>query len=544
MAVIEPQTHEVRGNMLFDEYGDRAYWSLRSIFSHDIDGGCTRVPVDVEGETWEISLSHQDSGLEPRQSDSVDELYEYRMNAYGEGERKIPILIQPRLDWDDPDRGAKSIPDDVGEAVNVRIETAVNIEPVEIRRLFPKLLQAIFDELGVKWSEQYFSGPLHQYSNISQWELYVRIQRSMARKIIKPDGIMWRIFHLLADLEGSKFVYSNDNTEIVGYNHQLRLDRKAAGELLKGRQHGKQLKHYHPKHPREEENGDPLYHPKFGVAYKAEWNNGNSVPWDRRGDLREELHSNLVNILEWADVPTEPGHWFVSDDHFDAVASENQVAIYDDPTPAIEAKQESVVAKQLMSIAESDRDKAVIEEVALADGGQKHVSELEETAGSQSTLYRCLNRLDGLLENDHGNVQYVSRKAREHVREVLETMQDTIEPKLQILEDQLNVDPRDLERKGRAWQNWLQRYAADVDLDGGPFGQPKIRIREIMSTIKGMGCDWAPEVVQYGFEAWKKAGRDPKEFQDAMIVFDTTDGVQGDRASELLAEVDDYRTTR
>lgn len=525
MSVIEPQTHEVRGNMLFDQYGDRPYWQLRNIFSHEINGGCERVPVEVEGEQWDISLSYQESGLDPRPEDDADQLYEYRMNAYGDGERKIPILIQPRLDWDDDDRGAKSIPDDLGEAINVRIETAVNIEPREIRRLFPLLLQAIFEKLGADWSEKYFGGDLHQYSNISQWELYVRIQRNMARKIIKPDGIMWRIFHLLADLEGSKFVYSNDNTEIVGYNHQLRLDRTAASEMLQGRQYGKQIKHYHPQHVRDDGNADddPLYHPKFGVAYKAKWNNGNSVRWSKRGELREELHSNLVNILEWADVPTEPGHWFVEDDHFAAEASDDTVTLYDDPTPAIEAKQESIVAKQLMSIADNDRDKAVIEEVALADGGEKHVSELEETAGSQSTLYRVLNRLDGLLENDHGNVQYASRKAREHVKEVLETMQDTIEPKLQILEDQIDVDPRDLERKGRAWANWCQRYAADIDMDGGPNGRPKIRVRELMSMRKSQNCDYAPEIIDYGETAWKMAGRNPKEFANAVVVFDSPD---------------------
>ncbi|WP_449421039.1 DUF7845 domain-containing protein [Salinigranum halophilum] len=35
------------------------------------------------------------------------------------------------------------------------------------------------------------------------------------------------MFHTVADTEGSKIVYSGDNREIVGHNHQVRLDTKA-----------------------------------------------------------------------------------------------------------------------------------------------------------------------------------------------------------------------------------------------------------------------------------------------------------------------------
>jgi len=153
MAVIEPQSHEFRGNMLFDSYSDKPYWALRSIFSHEINGGVKNVDVEVDGEQWTVSLSHQESGLQP---------------------------------------------------------------------------------------------------HVTQWELYVRIQRAMARKIVKMDGILWRIFHLLGNLEGSKFVYSNDNTKILGYNHQVRVDTKAAREIMPGRQRGKQFEHYHPQHVRGE----------------------------------------------------------------------------------------------------------------------------------------------------------------------------------------------------------------------------------------------------------------------------------------------------
>ena len=536
MTVVEPQTHEVRGNLLYAEHGDKPYWALRSIYSHEINGGAKNVDIEVEGEQWTVSLSHQPSGLQPRVSDSVDQLYEYRLNAYGYGERKMPLLIQPRLDWDDDDRAPNSVPDDPGEATNVNIQTAVNIEPDEIRRLFPKILKATFDALGVGWNPNFFTGPLHRYSNLTQWELYVRIQRAMARKIVKMDGILWRIFHLLGNLEGSKFVYSNDNTEVLGYNHQVRVDRKAASEIMPGRQHGKQFKHYHPQHVRgDSSQSDPLYHPKFGVLFKSGLNN-NSVRWADRGDLRDELHENLINVLEWAGIPTEPGPCFIADDHFEPEASENSVAIYDDPTPEIEAEQESILTKTLLSICDSERDQKMLEQVALADGGEVHVSELEDTVGSSSTIYRGLKKLKGVLESDNGNVQYVSEKIRQQVTEIISVTEDVIENKTQILEDVLSVDPRDLERAGRAWQNWLNRYGAELDDQGEVT---KIRIREVLSMIKSNPGEWAPEVLHWGKIAWANAGRDPATFKHAVVEFDRAyGGTKGIRVSELLRDLD------
>jgi len=537
MTVVEPQSHEFRGNMLFGDHGDKPYWALRSIYSHEINGGVKDVHVEIEDEEWTVSLSHQKCGLQPRASDSVDQLYEYRMNAYGRGERKIPLLIQPRLGWVDDDRSPNSVPDDLGEATNVNIQTAVNIEPEEIRRLFPKILKATFDELGVGWNSNFFTGSLHQYSNITQWELYVRIQRAMARKIVKMDGILWRIFHLLGNLEGSKFVYSNDNTEILGYNHQVRVDQKAASEIMPGRQHGKQFKHYHPQHVRGDgSQSDPLFHPKFGVLFKSGLNN-NSVRWFDRRDLRHELHENLINVLEWAGIPTEPGPCFIPDDHFTPEASENSVALYDDPTPDIEAQQESILVKKLLSVCDSKRDKKLLEQVALADGGEVHVSELEAKVGSSSTIYRGLKKLKGVLQSDNGNVRYISEKIRQQVIEIITVTEEVIKNKTQILEDVLSVDPRDFERKGRAWQNWLNRYGAEL-VDSSD-NATKIRIREVLSMLKSKPEEWAPEVVNWGKIAWTKAGRDPVKFNNAIVEFDRVDrNKMRIKVSNLLKRLD------
>ena len=538
MSVVEAQTHEVRGNMLYAENGDKPYWALHSIYSDEINGGVENVDVEIEGEEWTVTLSQQESGLPPLANDEIDQLYEYRIEAYGNGERKMPLLIQPRLEWTDDDPALNSIPDALGEATNVKIQTATYIEPDEIRRLFPKILTATFEELGIRWNSNLFTGSLHQYSNITQWELYVRILRSMALKIVKMDGILSRTFHLLGNLEGSKFVYSNDNTEIVGHNHQVRVDRKAANEMLPGRQHGKQFKHYHPKYVRgDDSQDDPLFHPKFGVCFKRKWDNNKSVRWVDHGNLRDEIHENLINVLEWAGIPTEPGPYFIADKHFEPEKSDNSIAIYDDPTPEIEAKQESILIKTLLSICDSERDQKMLEQVAFADGGKLHVSELQDTVGSSSTIYRGLKKLKGVLESDNGNVQYVSEKIRQQVIEIISVTEDVIDNKTQILEDLLSIDPRDLERAGRAWENWMTRYGAELIED--QQGPAKIRIREILSLVKSKPGEWAPEVVHWGKIAWTNAGRDPATFSHAIVEFDRADGNQKSiKVKKLLRELD------
>lgn len=228
--------------------------------------------MEIDGEHWEVSIGNQKSGLEPRPHDDVQSLYEYRVNAYGHGERKLPLLIQPRLAWKD-ERRPKSVPRDLGLATNVKLETAVNLEPEEIEQLIPQIMTLLAQYAGVSWNPDYFTETPHEYSTITQYERYYRVERGQARKIIRSDGIFHRIFHLLADYEGSKVVYSADNTEIIGYNHQIRLDRSGAKELLEGRQRGKQFKHYHPQHVRGSDSGDPLYHPKIGCLFKKKWNN-------------------------------------------------------------------------------------------------------------------------------------------------------------------------------------------------------------------------------------------------------------------------------
>jgi hypothetical protein len=526
--------HEIRGDLLFADHGASPYWALRKLIQH-VDGGESNIEVEIDGETWICSVSNQDSGLEPRPDDAVESLYEYRINAYGRGERKLPLLIKPRLNWSD-ERRPNSVPRDLGEATDVSIETAVNLEPTEIENLLAPLLADIADAVGfTDWNRDYFDGSLHDYSTFTQYERYYRIERGQAQKIIRSDGIFHRLFHLLADREGSKIVYAADNAEIVGYNHQLRLNKNAASHLLDGPQLGKQLKHYHPEIVHGDDSS-PLYYPKIGAALKKYWNANQSVPWHQHEAVAQELEETLVNLLEWADVPTKCSDLvFIPDDHFDAKQSDRDVAIFPDPTPEIEIQQESILVKTLSRLSDRVQDDLEV----VADGGEAHVNEIsDETGYAMSTIYRAIQKLDELLECDNGNVRYISEKIKEHVKDVVERTQKVVDAQSRILEDILDIDARDLERKGKAWANWLQKYGAElIDRDH----DTKIRIRTVMSRRKSSAGQWAPEVAYIGGKAWIKAGRDPAEFRSAILEYDAPTGVEQIPARRLLEEFETRR---
>jgi len=521
--------HEIRGYLTYTDHDDAPYWQLGKIIQA-FDGGVKiddpdGITIELDGETWSVSVGYHVGGLEPRPSDKPDgNLREYNITAHGENERKLPLLVQPRLDWG-PARRPQSVPADLGLATNVKLQNTVNLEPDEIEELIPRIMRAIAKEAGVHWNPDYFTGTPHEYSSVTQYERYVRVRRNFAQKVVRTDGIFHRLFYLLADQEGSKIVFSADNTEVVGYNHQLRLPTRAVSEMFPdGTRHGMQLKHYHPKHVRKEDDGDdPLYHPKIGALFKTGLNDG-AIPWHQIDQLGQELEETVMNVLEWADVPTKGDTAFITDWHFDASErSDRQVAFFDDPTPEIDADQDSVLISTLTRL--SDRDRDVLENVARADGGTAVGEITDETDWSTSTVYRALRKLGSLLENDNGNVSFISAKIRDRVRDLVDQLDETVEATTRIIEDTLQVNPRDLERKGRAWQNWLTRYGAEVVRDGdSPRENAKIRIREVLGRHKGSSYEFANEVVDYGKIAWIKAGRDPATFENATIEFDTPGG--------------------
>jgi hypothetical protein len=563
---IAPSPHETRGNLLFAEHDDRPYWALASLF-FSFEEGSKSFEIDIprwRGEgtrTWDVNFSYHKSGMEPRPSDDVDQLYEFDITAHAEEERKLPLQVKPRLGWDAcPERRPQSVPNDLGEAVCVHINNSTNIELDQIRYLVPLLLRGIAQGLGKSWDDAYFCGRVHEYSALTQHERYARPSSDAAEKITRSDGVFKSLFELLADEEGSKIVYSADNRKVVGWNHQLRFTKGAvrkafdpgdystsagASEATDAERreddldddhgaYGMQAKLYEPEHPGGRDEGDPLAHPKLGALFKKGLNGDEAVAWHRRYELVAALDSYVLNVASWAGIAVSPGPWWVSDWHFsgDRYADERrQVALIDDPTPEIEQRQEATVVSLFREIDADSAAEEIVEELARTDGGTT-VDEVEaETEWSRSTIYRHLDKLDQILRLDNGTIQFVSGKLRNEIREVLDVLNRSVDAATAALARVADMDPRDLDRKGKAWQKWVNRYAAEIEdaVDG-----QQLRIRTVLAMAKSRPQEFAPEVVHWGRIAWRKSGRPLHRFPD-KVAFETPDGRTVREDAERLA---------
>ncbi|MFK8215443.1 helix-turn-helix domain-containing protein [Haloferax sp. ATCC BAA-646] len=199
--------------------------------------------------------------------------------------------------------------------------------------------------------------------------------------------------------------------------------------------------------------------------------------------------------------------------------------MWDDPTPQIEASQDSVIMRTLSRLTDADHD--VLEHLALTDGGTR-VGELEDATGwSSTTIYRVLQRLSGLLENDGGVVKWVSSKIAQEVRELVSIADDVVDSVAGRIENVLNVDPRDLERSGRALQNWLNRYGAEIvaGMDNRD-DRVRIRIRTVLTQSKNSTAtgEYLPDVLEEGYSAWCDAGLDSRRFLNAIVTYDRAYG--------------------
>lgn len=548
MTHVRTQAHELRANLTWDQHGVTPYWSARTLyqaFDGHYDG-----TVTVEDEEWHLSLTYDPSGVAPRPSDTVDRLYEYRLKAEGEGHRSIAAKLQPRFDemhkFDteagEPERDEQGdrvpiqgVPNDLGEAVNWRVNPAVNVEPEDVPRLLSALLKAVADDVGHRWDPAFFRGRPHRYSSVWEYERYVRLRRDCTSKLIDPTGTLSRIRELLADQQGAKMEISIDNTgknrQVEGYNHQYRLNEWAANQLLPGGQRGKQFKHYHPEYVNSDEE-NPLYHPKFGVLFKKSWSRS-SVPWRELDELTHELEENLVNVLSWSGLPVKPGSpTFVSDDHFNASdESDLEVGWYDDPTPEIESQQDSLFVRAVTDLTDGGED--VLRQL-VADGGTADYDDLADEAGvSVSTLYRALDHLDELVTSDNGSVSFVGDHVRRRFEAVFQRVEDAVATGAKAAARVLDMDPRRIEEQGSAFQAWLNEYAVDV-VESSPDAV-KLKIGATLSRLKSTSAPTLEDVLEYGRICWNRSGRgDALSWHDVEIVAEVDNTTECIAAGRVL----------
>jgi hypothetical protein len=533
MSHQRPAFHECKLHWWFTEHGLSPYWAL-AMLMHAFPDGWHEFDLELGDGVWHVRFTYNaDTGIAPRPQDDIDgeTAYEFKIHLDGPGEKKADFNFSPR--WDDqrkPDGEPMSRPWCGGEGLDVHVQGS-NLTFDEYHYLLQTTAAALAAEAGVDWNPRYFNQPRGD-SNITTLERYYRLKREYATKLTRSTGAFYGLMHLLAGEEGTEWVYSGDNSQIVGHRHAFDLSPGAAAELAPAHSLGKRLKCYHPKYARQSESSDdPLSSPKFGVAFHSSLNDsdgfgddyrshGTAVEWRDRDQLVRELDETLVNVCDWAGIPVTDQTVFVDDDHFEAGAdAERDAARFDDPTPQLEADQENAVTRVLQEVSPSAD--AIMRRLATDGGhpdseGVHYTTLADDTGYSVSQVYRALEEIDDVIETDNGLVRFYSQKIREEITAVVQRVEDLVGEGIEAVARLAGAGQRAVEDS--ALQRWMDRFGVEFDLD-----DETIRIDTLLSEIKsGPGAE-VSHVLQRGLDAWTAAGRDPLAFVECEFAAEFVD---------------------
>jgi len=536
MGQIQPATHEAKGHLYYHpEPGARydgldPYWTLGSFLIDEFDG-YAEIETTLDGEHVRIELTYSKSGFAPRAQDDVQErLYEFEVHVDGHHERKCHFNVSPRFENMQHYETAETITTpfdhlDADEGCSVQFQ-ASNYNLDEIPPLLPRAITALADHADTDFNTLYFDSP--QGGRIAEIERYVRVNREMNKKLIQDGGLFNRLAILLGGEKGTKGERTWDNTEQLGYHHQVKMCPTSAGKLIPDHTRGRQLKSYLPQNPENFDEDDPLFHPKLGVLFRKSLNKSESVPWSERRRLVDSLDETLINALDWSEIPVDVGDRddatgsngvFVADDHFKIESRHESVPIFDDPTPKLEAEQDHLLMTVLRDMTDSDTE--IVETVAT-DGGTD-VDELADESGySLSTIYRALDRLDGVLENRDGHVEFFSKKIAEEVRGIVQSAEYAIESAADRVSHLLDVEVNQADNS--AVSRWLNEYGAEFVEVPGDDGRGKIRIDTIMSELKSRPHPNLSEVLDYLVHAWVTDGRRHYNIEEMLVEVDLANG--------------------
>lgn len=514
MTCVATAPHELEGNLIYCDHGLSPYWILTTLLTRGYDGH-GKVEVDIEGEAWTVSLTYQQGGVAPRPDDRIDSerLYELRIGAYGRGQRKANFLIQPRFEdmrhYETNDKISTPFDHiDKSEGVNVRFSGS-NLDPDDYTELLPQFIQALARDTNIGVNKRYLSTRVHEMSNITTYERYIRVHRRWSSKLVGRTGSIQRLMQLYAEEVGSEFELKVNNKDTLGYNTRAVLAKQDAQQLIPGHLYGKQIKHYHPKHVRTNDNGDSLYHPKVGVLLKKSLND-HSFAWSDRKQLRREIDETLINILYWSDIPVRPDPTtFISDDHFEVRAADRNVNLATDPTPEMEASQEALLVTTLRDLTDSDMQ---VLESLVTDGGQQHPRELaSNTNRGISTIYRVLDRLNGIVRNDKATVSFTSRKIAQEVSGIVERTELQIGNAANRVAKLLNIETRGGESS--AWNKFCTKYAAKVVGQVDEVDGQVLRIDTLLSKLRSTPEPFLSDVLHEALDAWHAVDRDVRDLR-------------------------------
>ena len=540
MSPAASSPHEMKAWLTYP--GLSPYWALSS-FVNPLDGGFSdelvELPTGPNGATERATLrfNYHSGQIKPRLKDSRDPekgMWELDIHWSGRGERKASFQIKPR--WKEmvllsgkPLNTPFDHVDDHDEATAIFVQGS-NLEPDEYPAILREVCSALAEMASEHWHPNHFQDPLPDpVSQVIEHERYYRAHRDHTDAVAGSGGLLSKLQHLFSTEEGTKTEYVIDNTETVGYQSRAWLPDHST-DPLPGLEHGVKLEWYHPEHVRSEErleDGDALAHPKFEALFarggdKRPKLNDETIPWSQRHDLVANLEEFLINSLSWAGVPTDADdpdeNVFVPDDHFTVRETDRHLQRYDDPTPDIEVSRESALVRTLADA--KDRDVSLLQTL-VADGGRTHYGDLADELGSVSTVYRALDELNELVHNQNGVVEFVCEKIHDDLREVFELAErglGQVEYARKATEHLLRMSEDVLGDAGESLQKWVQKWGVQLAEDDSS-GRLKMKFDAMLSRFASVDAPSVSDVLDAGLTAWRNVGRDPRDFEEATVIY-------------------------
>ena len=455
------------------------YYALDAIYkSHD--WGAEGKPTETmtfDGDRWALCFDYYQSGLDPWSAEeftietvrefqfyfvAMDDTYDDERADRSQRVRGGTITIRPR--W--PDMTSNGSPVDVPDLspdgwVDVQVQGA-NIDFEK----YADLARNVLGAFGFNSTLYLRDDRINETSTINDAALYVRLRRDESGPVHAADGPLARMNGLLRTDRSGFRAFKEDNRKLPGYNVSATVDDERAADIIRGHRYGFEAKHYYIREPNSYDPTEFGYHPKVEVAYQTNVTDS-TVRWSEVEDVERELHETLINILEWAGLPTrgdpESGERvFFKDAYFDPREDvERSLRLVDCPLPDIADEQKQAVQRIWGEMCSSDRK--VVEYLAT-DGGKVSPDDAAEATGlSYRTVRRVADRLEGLVEHTYGSLEFESLFARdellERIRAAKEEWEDAVEDTVMTLADAGDDRERSL------WSRFKQRFNVAVRED-------------------------------------------------------------------------------
>ncbi|WP_225317723.1 MULTISPECIES: Lrp/AsnC family transcriptional regulator [Haloferax] len=534
-----PQPHEFSAYLKWDN-SLSTYFGLVSLYKmHDFEEyGNLRTGIEFGGEDWNVEFGYADNpGLATPDDETdlgrwdwrLDNVPEFLIRVYpaayqsfkdakDDNRKRAYFRVRPRWPGIESKSG-KSIPNPHG-ILGVDVETRGSYFEFD---QYPSILFEALRELRERQDEfnwNSFTGidfralhpeKIHESSNITDAELYVRAKKGETGRVYALDGTLHRIALILG---GERSGYSKtvrDDRECEGWYHTSTVCAMRAAEVVGGHELPKEFKHYHVKNP-DAVAGTPLENPKIGVSYQ------NSLYDDtfRFKDvdrLHKELDEALLNVLNWSDLPVTPDHQkFVKDDYFKVEGEARMAKVVDDPLPRIAQQQDDEIRKFAVAGNMVETDIDVVDEL-VTDGGDLSPADIAERIGKDiDTVYKSLKRLGDLVIHEYAHVELASKHIANGIVEHIESARRTVEATLEeAAGDIIRADTYGT--SDDPWSHWLRNWVRNRT-DGDDTERLEMAPQKSRSEIK--------RLVRSGVNAWSMVtGRHQSEFANEFEVVAT-----------------------